>query len=93
MANIYSIEVKLCATAYIRANSPEEAIELAKQNYGEGTGEELPTDDVSISGRGYGDPRLPDASLSPAVSYYGPFDGGEWSVELAEEDVPEHEVD
>jgi len=63
---IYSIDVIIYATAYIRADSPEEALEEAKAN------KNSDFDDFEICGLSLDDPDLPDFSLSPAMTYYGP---------------------
>lgn len=68
MGRVYSIEVSIAATAYVRADSEEEARAKAKELGG--TGLELPeyTDGVEISGRSFDDPDLPEVSLSPSMT-------------------------
>ncbi len=93
--NVYSIDVKITGTAYIKAESLDEAKCIFEENYKEGFGGELPTSDrsgsmesVEVSGRQYEDPALPDCSLSPAITFYGAAaDGGEVELDLAAEDV------
>jgi hypothetical protein len=93
---VYSIDVKIVGTAYIRAASVEEAKKLFLATYSEGQGGEIPTGDgspseesVDVSGRQYDDPDLPGCSLSPAISFYGPADAyGDMSFEIAEEISP-----
>jgi hypothetical protein len=75
--NVYSIDVMIAATAYIKADSPEEAMakvaahlvnqEMVVAQYADGTG--------IISGRRFSDPALPDVSLSPAMTIHGPWEG------------------
>lgn len=67
---LYQADIPIWATAYVRANSPEEAkakiIAAAKDRafeFEEDDDEELP-----ISGKSFDDPELPDVSLSPAMS-------------------------
>ena len=79
MTKIYQMDIMLCATAYVRAGSAEDAKRLILQEFGRGCFGELPIgegNDVTISGRRFEDPRLPDVSLSPAVTFYGPADEG-----------------
>lgn len=75
---IYSVDVKIYATAYIRAESSEAALEIARGL--KNTGFELPEGfhgvtgwgGIEISGRSFDDPELPDVSLSPAMTIHGP---------------------
>ena len=77
--SIYQIDLKVAATAYIRANSKEEAIQALKDEIGRG----CDYADLEISGLRLSHPELPDISLSPAMTVLGPF--GPWSdMELAE---------
>lgn len=69
---VYSIDVPLWATAYIKADSPEEALKIAQaqaRGYVEVSGAE-PDSDVAISGLRTDDPELPDVSLSPAMTIH-----------------------
>jgi hypothetical protein len=73
---IYSQDIRLCATAYVRAESAEEAARLISEHFGEGETAELPTGQglyVDVSGARFDVPSLPDVSISPAVSFYGPW--------------------
>ena len=82
--NLYSVEIQLCATAYIKAKSPEEAFYMAQ-----GLGKldlELAEDhcaEVPISGQHYDDEDLPPISLSPCMTIYGPWPGST-TADLAE---------
>lgn len=71
---IYSIDIKLCATAYIRASSAEEARNILKQHIGETEGIEGEDDvrDIVDDSR-FDGPNIPEFSISPAVTYYGPW--------------------
>lgn len=91
--NVYSIEVKLCATAYIKAESEEEAEKIARANFGETCCGDLPIGeygDPAISDKSYENPDLPDISLSPAVTFYGPYEG-KWDLDLVHEGDDEEE--
>ena len=84
--NLYQVEIPIHATAYIKANSPEEALAKARE-LKDGSPDIPGSDgDVPISGRQYDDPDLPEISFSPAMTI------GEIShdhAELAEKDIPE----
>lgn len=87
--NVYRINVKICGSAYIKARSEEEAKRILAENLGEpGLGG---TDDVrnTVSDAGLDDIWLPEFSLSPAMTYYGPWEGE--TMDLAEENVPSAE--
>jgi hypothetical protein len=89
--NVYSIDIKICATAYIKAESEEEAERIFNVTYVEHMGGELPVDDdadISVSERDYRDPQLPATSLSPAISFYGSWTDS-FDLDLVEEGVPE----
>jgi hypothetical protein len=84
--NLYSIDIKVVATAYVKANSEEEAREKAKGLHMDGL--EVSGDPL-ISERRYDDPELPEISLSPAMTIYEPLD----HIELAHENIPEKETE
>lgn len=94
--NVYSIDVKIVATAYIKAASEEDAMRIFNENLKDGGGE-LPTSDgsdsdcsIDVSGRSCDDPELPDWSLSPAITLDGAH-GDEIELKLVEEGVAEEE--
>lgn len=71
---IYSTNIKLIATAYVRANSEAEALKKVLAGYGPDLGAELPEGygiDVIVSGQQLDNPDLPDLSISPAISFCG----------------------
>lgn len=88
--NVYSVEIRLCATAYIKATSPGAAVVKAIAEYGtpalSGKGVEVGTSD-DVSDLAFHDPDLPEVSLSPAMTAYGLWDAAD-KPELQEEDVP-----
>jgi hypothetical protein len=90
--NVYSVDIKICATAYIKAESEEKAIEIANREFAKNSGMELPDNlgwlEMPITGLSYDSPDLPDVSLSPAMTFYGPFNGDEEAASLVEMDVP-----
>lgn len=92
--NVYSIDVMICATAYIKAESEEAALKIAQEEFNKNRGMELPDNlewlQMPITGISYDSPDLPDVSLSPAMSFHGPC--GE-HLELVEENVPEADED
>lgn len=68
---IYSIDVKLAATAYVRAKDEKEARRMVKNfatNNFEFRGE-------AISSLEFDDRRLPDVSFSPAMTGHGIWPG------------------
>jgi hypothetical protein len=79
MTRVFAVDIKIWATAYIRAVDEEEAIEKLQSLRNESL--ELPNTDWAdedeeiigprISGRQYDDPELPEVSLSPAVTIDG----------------------
>jgi hypothetical protein len=85
--NVYSIDVRIVATAYIKAESEAEAKQIAAAQL---AGSQLclpdrvsqPEGCVEIFGLEYSHPDMPAVSLSPAMSVDGPADA---EPELVEE--------
>jgi hypothetical protein len=77
---IYSVDVIVYATAYIRAGSPEEALEIAKGRTM--TQFDFSLSDPDVSNLKYDDPDLPDFSLSPLATYHGPHPDDDAVVEV-----------
>jgi DnaJ-class molecular chaperone len=73
---LFSINVRLVATAYILAQSEEEAMAAAR-DLTDSSGE-MPTgyfgDGIEISGESY-NPDMPELSFSPAMTVVGPIEG------------------
>jgi hypothetical protein len=96
---IYSIDVKIYATAYIRADSEKEATEIA-QSLSQ-TALELPDcedisngdEPIAITGTTLDGPNLPDISFSPAMTLYGPDEGitAEYSNDDGQEEDEEED--
>lgn len=89
--NLYSIDIRVCATLYIKAESEEEARRLANEQAGLGI---LVPDDTmnqesgpDFSGEDFDSTRLPTISLSPAMTLNGPYK----HVDLKAENVPAYE--
>lgn len=80
--NLYSFDMKLAATIYVKATSAREAMRQAQGFAGEGGCFEFEGGDVS--GRTYRDPMLPMISLSPTMTGKGLYPG---AAELCEENV------
>ncbi len=79
--SVYSIELKVAATAYVRAESKADAIAALKDMISERYGSDYI--DFEISEARLDSEDLPDISLSPAMTVWGPW--GDWSeMELAE---------
>lgn len=74
MSKVWSIDVKIYATAYIKADTEAEAMEIAKGlkdtelSFPNGSGGE----DLEVSGQQFDSEDLPDVSLSPVMTCYGP---------------------
>jgi hypothetical protein len=80
---LFSITVKLAATAYIKAESEEEAMSILEEEIGSGT--TFPDIDEFVDGSDYSDSKyMPEFSLSPAMTSYGVFDSDE-TMELVDE--------
>lgn len=69
--NVYSIDIRVAATVYIKAGTRAEALAKAKGLHGDCLNLEDGTQsDVEISGRRYDDPDLPEVSLSPVMTLW-----------------------
>lgn len=84
--NLYSIDVQIAATAYIKANSEAEARAKAAALKDENPAILDSEGDVEISGASFDDPSLPDVSLSPAMTIKGLWPGD--TCELQQTNVP-----
>lgn len=87
---VYRIEIVVGATAYVRADSAEDASAMLAALDGDGIElsrrDMVVSDQVSISGRQYDDPELPAISLSPAMTLHTLDDtGAARDAELADE--------
>lgn len=73
----YSIPVTIYATVYVKAQSKDEAIALARkiENACIEVREGFVTDALEVSGRDFDDAELPNVSLSPAMTI-GDLDPG-----------------
>lgn len=73
---LYTLDMQICATAYIKADSPEEALTKANQWLADAQLEVAGVDgDTIINGLRLDDPELPEVSISPAMTILGPFEG------------------
>lgn len=83
MSKIYSIDVTIAATVYIRADTRAAAIEQARA-LEEGKCIEVGESedgDIPVSGLRYDDPDLPDLSLSPGMTVTGLWGDPEQDLE------------
>lgn len=71
---LFSIDLKVAATAYVRAENKEQAIAALKAELAR-SGTDLV--EFEISGLSFDNPELPTISLSPAMTVWGPW--GDWS--------------
>jgi hypothetical protein len=75
MKKIYRVDVQIAGTAYVKADSVEDALnKIATLN---GSALEVAEQDgeLAICGRRFNDARLPELSLSPAMTIYGVWPG------------------
>lgn len=79
--NLYAIDIKIAATAYVKANSKDEAYSLVCEL--NSTFLELKGD--IISDLSFDSEDLPNLSLSPAMTIHGPFTAN--LVDLVQEDI------
>lgn len=81
---VYSIDVKLCATAYVKARSRKAAAEIAKQRFAEGNCAHLPSGrcgGMAVGEWSFNSPLMPKVSFAQAVTFYGPYAGAEaWEM-------------
>lgn len=84
--NLYSMGVTIHATVYVKANSPEEAMQNARCVQNACIEVKPGGGDVEISGLEFTDPDLPLVSLSPAMTV-GDVETKLTYVELQEENI------
>jgi hypothetical protein len=86
--NLYSIDIRIYGTAYIKAETASEAQLIANRLEKQDLifeDDAVTLGDIKVTGLPYDHPDLPDVSLSPCFSIWGPeFDA---EVELSEEDI------
>lgn len=79
MTKIFTVDVQIAGTAYIKAESREEADrKLAEFILTDAASPELRDDGETVSGLGLESPELPEVSLSPAVTVIGVYPGAEF---------------
>jgi hypothetical protein len=70
------LNVRIYATAYVKADTIEKALEMAKHlPASQLEFEEMSGGDIDISGRAFDDDALPDMSLSPSMTIDGIDEG------------------
>lgn len=92
MPQVYSIDVRIYGTLYVKAESKEAALELAKQT--KNSCLELPPGewcDLLISDERLDSPSLPEVSLSPMMTCHGPDDGDQMEVAVEPDDDEDEE--
>lgn len=72
---LYSIEINIVATAYIKADTVQQAMKIAKDMKNCTPALDSDGGDFPISGRDFSDPDLPEVSISPAMTIHGPCKG------------------
>lgn len=86
---VYQIDLKVAATAYIKANSPREARKIAEEHFKNAV-LTLPGGDngeIEVSECQFDDPDLPDVSISPVMTINGPYEGWPGLTESLEEET------
>lgn len=83
--HVYSVEMRLCGTAYIKAASEKEAMQKAWALYGKSPTILDHDGGVPISGAHYADPSLPEVSLSPAMTIHEPWRGDDEQADIVED--------
>jgi hypothetical protein len=89
--NVWSIDVKIYGTAYIKAETAEEALKIAQALKGEAIQfsdrRQQVSEDIFVTGERY-TKDLPPVSLSPVMELHGPDEGvvPNLSDELEDED-------
>jgi hypothetical protein len=71
---VYRVDVMICATAYIKADSEQEARKKLAAIDGT-TDATHPDSELPISGEQFDSPDLPEVSISPALTLRGPANG------------------
>jgi hypothetical protein len=75
MSKLFRIEVLLVATAYIQADSAEDARAQAEQSFAHpieaSVSDSTMFGEIPVSGADYFGDDLPSISLSPALTFYG----------------------
>lgn len=82
---IWNLDLKVYATAYVTAETAEEAMEKLRKHFTDHEGVALPTldleveegcaQDFEVSGASFDDEDLPEICLSPAMTVYAPEPG------------------
>jgi len=90
--NLYNITVQIAASAYVKADSAEEARRILEAELNDGGAcievEDAGPSDLPISDLQFSSPELPDISLSPAMTILSVWpDMATDEIELVEEDV------
>lgn len=83
---LWSIDVRVYATAYIKAETEEEALKIAKGLKDDCLSAE-DGGDVEFSGLALDNPNLPDVSISPVMTIVGPDEGEEASLAYDDVDI------
>lgn len=84
--NVYSVDMRLAATIYVKAESEKEARDKALTFAAESF-EFLP-DAVTVSDAAMDDPNFPEISLSPVMTGWGLYGGKRAKMNVLAEDAP-----
>lgn len=81
--NLYSVDIRVAMTAYIKAESEKDALKIARENF-HGETHELVTGGL-VNGADFDSESLPAISLSPAITFVGVDTS---TIGLCDEDIP-----
>jgi hypothetical protein len=84
--HLYAVEMKVCATAYIKANNRAEALDIARTLADESPNLLDHEGNIEFSSEQFDSPALPDVSLSPAMTIHGPWTRNR-SIDLIERNI------
>jgi hypothetical protein len=90
--NLFRIDMKLCATAYIKAENAADALKIAKAMHMLSPSILDHYADIPVTGLDFNNPDLPAVSFSPAMTIYEP-EGAPAEAEDFDTEVPYSEED
>lgn len=71
--NVYSIDIRVAATAYVKADTEADALRKVATIHGDCLNVHNPVEsEVEISSAMLDDPELPEVSISPVMTVWGP---------------------
>jgi hypothetical protein len=74
---LYRVEIQVCATAYIKADSEEAARAIAAKEFDLACIDSDDGGDIPICGAAFADADMPAVSVSPAMTTHGIWPGAQ----------------